>query len=161
MIFPTWGGELLIEILDFVDFDALQPKWIVGYSDISTLLLAVTLKTGIATAHGTNLIDLRGEYLDETTAMWESVLKTREGESILQQSSEKYQKVWPHEHSSSSVFHLTEPTNWQSVSGDAVRMKGRLLGGCIDTIRHLIGTPYGDVQSLKESIMMESRSCGF
>ncbi|MBT1022772.1 LD-carboxypeptidase, partial [Enterococcus faecium] len=46
MIFPTWGGELLIEILDFVDFDALQPKWIVGYSDISTLLLAVTLKTG-------------------------------------------------------------------------------------------------------------------
>lgn len=99
--------------------------------------------------------------MDETTAMWESVLKTREGESILQQSSEKYQKVWPHEHSSSSVFHLTEPTNWQSVSGDAVRMKGRLLGGCIDTIRHLIGTPYGDVQSLKESIMMESRSCGF
>ena len=46
MIFPTWGGELLIEILDFVDFDALQPKWIVGYSDISTLLLAVTLKQG-------------------------------------------------------------------------------------------------------------------
>lgn len=100
----------MIEILDFVDFDALQPKWIVGYSDISTLLLAVTLKTGIATAHGINLIDLRGEYLDETTAMWESVLKTREGESILQQPSEKYQKEWPHEHSSSSVFHLTEPT---------------------------------------------------
>lgn len=149
MIFPPWGGELLIEILDFVDFDALQPKWIVGYSDISTLLLAVTLKTGIATAHGTNLIDLRGEYLDETTAMWESVLKTREGESILQQPSEKYQKEWPHEHSSSSVFHLTEPTNWQSVSGDAVRMEGRLLGGCIDTISHLIGTPYGDVQSFK------------
>lgn len=101
MIFPTWGGELLIEILDFVDFDALQPKWIVGYSDISTLLLAVTLKTGIATAHGTNLIDLRGEYLDETTAMWESVLKTREGESILQQSSEKYQKCGP-----MSIHHL-------------------------------------------------------
>lgn len=36
--------------------------------------------------------------------------------------------------------------------------EGRLLGGCIDTISHLIGTPYGDVQSLKESIMMESRS---
>ncbi|HAW88208.1 MAG TPA: LD-carboxypeptidase, partial [Enterococcus sp.] len=89
---PPWGGELLIEILDSVDFDALQPKWIVGYSDISTLLLAVTLKTGIATAHGTNLIDLRGNYSDKTTAMWKSVLETGKGESILQHSSEKYQK---------------------------------------------------------------------
>ena len=92
MILPPWGGELLIEILDSVDFDALQPKWIVGYSDISTLLLAVTLKTGIATAHGTNLIDLRGNYSDKTTAMWKSVLETGKGESILQHSSEKYQK---------------------------------------------------------------------
>ena len=82
----------MIEILDSVDFDALQPKWIVGYSDISTLLLAVTLKTGIATAHGTNLIDLRGNYSDQTTAMWKSVLETGKGESILQHSSEKYQK---------------------------------------------------------------------
>ncbi len=141
----------MIEILDSVDFDALQPKWIVGYSDISTLLLAVTLKTGIATAHGTNLIDLRGNYSDKTTAMWKSVLETGKGESILQHSSEKYQKEWHHEQPSASVFHLTEPTNWQSVSGDVVRIKGRLLGGCIDTIRHLIGTPYGDVQTFKRT----------
>lgn len=105
MIFPPWGGELLIEILDFVDFDALQPKWIVGYSDISTLPCC-HIKTGIATAHGTNLIDLRGEYLDETTAMWESVLKTREGESILQQPSEKYQKSGP-----MSIHHLLFPSH--------------------------------------------------
>ncbi|EME3554263.1 LD-carboxypeptidase [Enterococcus faecium] len=151
MILPPWGGELLIEILDSVDFDALQPKWIVGYSDISTLLLAVTLKTGIATAHGTNLIDLRGNYSDKTTAMWKSVLETGKGESILQHSSEKYQKEWHHEQPSPSVFHLTEPINWQSVSGDVVRIKGRLLSGCIDTIRHLIGTPYGDVQTFKRT----------
>ncbi|MFN1209063.1 LD-carboxypeptidase, partial [Enterococcus lactis] len=68
MNFPPRGGELLIEILDSVDFDELQPKWIVGYSDISTLLLAITLKTGIATAHGTNIIDLRVNYSDKTTA---------------------------------------------------------------------------------------------
>lgn len=120
MIFPPWGGELLIEILDSVDFDALQPKWIVGYSD-------------------------------KTTAMWKSVLETGKGESILQYSSEKYQKEWHHEQPSPSVFHLTEPTNWQTVSGEAVRIKGRLLGGCIDTIRHLIGTPYGDVQTFKRT----------
>lgn len=74
VLIPPWGGELLIEALEFIDFDALQDKWIVGYSDISVLLLAVTLTTGLATAHGANLIDLRGEYSDDTTALWHAVL---------------------------------------------------------------------------------------
>lgn len=69
LIIPPWGGELLIETLEFIDFENLHSKWILGYSDISSLLLAITLKTGIATAHGTNLVDLRGEYSDDTTAM--------------------------------------------------------------------------------------------
>ena len=54
-IIPPWGGELLIETLEYIDFENIQNKWILGYSDISLLLLAITLKTGIATAHGTNL----------------------------------------------------------------------------------------------------------
>jgi len=49
----------IFEILEYIDFDAMPDKWILGYSDISLLLLAVTLTTGIATAHGTNLVDLR------------------------------------------------------------------------------------------------------
>lgn len=85
------GRELLIEVLEFIDFDTMKDKWILGYSDISVLLLAVTLRTGIATAHGTNLVDLRGEYSDDTTAMWEAVLETKAGDSIVQHSSLKYQ----------------------------------------------------------------------
>jgi len=61
IIIPPWGGELLIEILEKIDFENIKNKWVLGYSDISALLLAITLKTGIATAHGTNLVDLRGE----------------------------------------------------------------------------------------------------
>jgi len=79
IIIPPWGGELLIETLEFIDFENIQTKWILGYSDISLLLLAITLKTGIATAHGTNFIDLRGEYSDKTTAVWESVLSLKKG----------------------------------------------------------------------------------
>lgn len=94
VLIPPWGGELLIEALEFIDFDALQDKWIVGYSDISVLLLAVTLTTGLATAHGANLIDLRGEYSDDTTALWQAVLETPVGESIVQHSSLKYQREW-------------------------------------------------------------------
>ncbi|MFC5451914.1 S66 family peptidase [Paenibacillus aestuarii] len=145
LIIPPWGGELLIEILEYLEFDHFKNKWILGYSDTSVLLLAVTLKTGTATAHGTNLVDLRGDYSDHTTAMWPSVLSTKTGESILQFSSEKYQKEWNHANPSPCVFHLTEQTYWKSIANHHVNMQGRLLGGCIDVIRHLIGTPFGDV----------------
>lgn len=145
IIIPPWGGELLVETLEHIDMNNIKPKWILGYSDISTLLLAVTLKTGIATAHGTNLVDLRGEYSDETTAMWEKVLNTKSGDSVIQNSSNKYQKEWDHNNPSEYVFNLTEPTEWQTVNNEPVQISGRLLGGCIDVIRHLVGTPYGDV----------------
>lgn len=145
LVIPPWGGELLIEILEYLDFDKIKAKWILGYSDLSVLLLAITLKTGIATAHGTNLIDLRGEYSDSTTAMWESVLATQTGDSILQHSSTHFQKVWNHSAPTPCVFHLTEPTQWKVLSHTHASLKGRLLGGCIDVIRHLIGTPYGNV----------------
>lgn len=151
LIIPPWGGDLLIETLEYIDFKNIQNKWILGYSDISTLLLAITLKTGVATAHGTNLVDLRGEYSDDTTAMWQSVLSTRMGESILQHSSEKYQKEWQHDNPTPNIFNLTEQTYWKSTENKKVKVQGRLLGGCIDTIRHLVGTPYGDVQNFKKN----------
>lgn len=154
MIIPPWGGELLIEILEYIDFENLKTNWILGYSDISVLLLAITLKTGIATAHGTNLIDLREEYLDDTTAMWRSVLSTSTGESIVQNSSQKYQKDWASSNLSSSVFNLTEQTYWKIISdSNRVKVRGRLLGGCIDVIRHLIGTPYGNVHRFQQDFI--------
>ncbi|MGA5690651.1 S66 family peptidase [Cytobacillus pseudoceanisediminis] len=150
LIIPPWGGELLIEALEYIDFESLQIKWVLGYSDISMLLLAITLKTGIATAHGTNLVDLRGKYSDDTTAMWQTVLSTKRGDSILQHSSEKYQKEWQHDMPTPYIFNLTEETYWKSTGNEKVKVQGRLLGGCIDTIRHLVGTPFGDVQNFKE-----------
>ncbi|MDN4524613.1 S66 family peptidase [Fictibacillus fluitans] len=150
LIIPPWGGELLIEMLPFVDYSIEKPKWILGYSDISALLLATTLTTGMATAHGTCLIDLRGEETDATTALWETVLYTTEDRSVLQHSSAQYQEKWDHKHPSPHVFHLTEKTEWKTVSRRAEKIKGRLLGGCVDVIRHLVGTPYGNVAAFKE-----------
>ncbi|OCA90556.1 peptidase S66 [Bacillus sp. FJAT-27225] len=151
IIIPPWGGELLIETLDLIDYGTIPPKWILGYSDTSLLLFAITLKTGIATAHGTNIIDLRGNYSDQTTAMWEEVLKTKTGGSVTQTSSEKYQLKWSHDTPSPCVFHLTEQTEWKSVSGKSEHMEGRLLGGCIDIIHHAAGTPFGNVSAFRET----------
>lgn len=153
LIIPPWGGELLIEILEHVDFSGIKDKWILGYSDTSVLLLAITLKTGLATAHGTNLVDLRGKYSDETTAMWEQVLSTSAGASVLQKSSKKFQEEWQHDNPTPCIFHLTKETNWKTVSGKNERVDGRLLGGCMDVIRHLIGTPFDHVQQFKQNLI--------
>lgn len=153
LIFPPWGGELLIEMLAYIDFNKINNKWILGYSDTSSLLLSITLKTGIATAHGTNLIDIRGDYSDETTARWQDVLSTKAGDSVLQYSSEKFQKEWDFANPTPHIFHLTEATRWQAIPEQDVSIEGRLLGGCIDTIRHLIGTPYGDVDHFEKQFI--------
>lgn len=163
LVLPPWGGELLIEVLEHLDFDRIGDKWLLGYSDISLLLLAVTLRTGLATAHGTNLLDLRSRVTDSTTAKWRDALTTPAGGSFEQHSSDLYQVEWKSrpeaeesnpaeaEAADDSVFNLTEPTVWKSVSGGDVGFNGRLLVGCIDVIRHLVGTPYGDVRTFRET----------
>lgn len=153
LIFPPWGGELLIEILEYIDFKKIKPKWVLGYSDTSVLLLSMTLTTGIATAHGPNLIELRGELSDTTTAMWEKVLFTNRGEEVMQYPSEKFQEFWQHDYETEYVFHLTEQTKWKTISNEPIVVKGRFLGGCIDVIRHLIGTPYGDVLQFQKKFI--------
>ncbi|MBA4494184.1 S66 peptidase family protein [Paenactinomyces guangxiensis] len=165
LIIPPWGGHLLIEMLEYVDFENINKKWLLGYSDTSVLLLAITLKTGVATAHGPNFVDLRGEYWDDTTAMWQTVLSTEAGGSVRQHSSAKYQREWQHHNPTPCVFHLTEQTCWKTASSNPVKIQGRLLGGCIDVIRHLIGTPFGDVQGFRkqftngESVLWYFENC--
>ncbi len=88
--------------------------------------------------------------MDETTAMWVPVLATNMGESVTQYSSDHYQKEWQHANPSPCIFHLTEQTVWKVVGNQPVKIEGRLLGGCIDIIRHLIGTPFGDVDSFRK-----------
>lgn len=149
-IIPPWGGEFLMDILpllDWVKLGQLSPKWILGYSDISTFTFAYTLLTGIATAHGTNYIDLNAGELNSTSQRWVDVLQTNEGETIEQYSSKMYQSKWDF---NNRGFNLDTPTEWkmldqQKAGAKEVSFSGRLLGGCMDTISILLGTSYAPV----------------
>src|SRR4051794_905680 len=59
-VVPPWGGELAIDLLDRLGWSELagaEPTWLVGFSDLSTLMLPVTLRLGWAPLHGSNLMD--------------------------------------------------------------------------------------------------------
>ena len=149
-VIPPWGGELAIELLDRLDWAALQdarPKWLLGYSDTSTLMLALTLRLGWATAHGPCLMDLAPGQDDPLTRQTMAALATPAGGSLVQTQSTHWQLKWTDFADVPDVsYQLTEPTRWQALHGQAeVNCSGRLVGGCIDTLMHLAGSPHGDV----------------
>jgi muramoyltetrapeptide carboxypeptidase LdcA involved in peptidoglycan recycling len=129
-VVPPRGGETAIDLLPLLDWDvigAAEPTWFVGFSDISTLLLPVTLRTGIATLHTNNL--LNAPYQVRKPLMtWLDVVARPAGDSFTQSSPGRGEGTWVR------------------LDGDGpVDVTGRLVGGCIETVRHLAGTPHADV----------------
>lgn len=156
-IMPPWGGELATELLPLLDFRTLAerpPKWLCGFSDISTLLLPLTTVCGWATLHGPALLQFGWSETDETTAAMWDVLAFNADAAFHQQASQRHQARdagWPREDGKGPFLHAT--TQWSRLDGsDAdLVLKGRLIGGCLDTISRLAGTPYGNVPAFVAS----------
>ena len=151
-VVPPWGGELAIDLLPLLDFAALaavEPTWLVGYSDISTLLLPLTLLTGAATLHAPGLMDV-ALHVPEPLLHWLDVARAPTGSALTQGPATHFLGGgWPdyRRHPQLRDLRLTVPSRWRSLADDdrPVRMSGRLLGGCLETLAMLPGTPYGDV----------------
>jgi muramoyltetrapeptide carboxypeptidase len=154
-VVPPWGGELAIDLLPLLDHAALsaaEPTWLVGYSDVSTVLTPLTLLTGIATLHSPNLMDTPYR-VPEPLVHWLDAASTPAGGTIRQGSASHRQEAWADIRADPEVreMALTVPTRWQALDGSTeVRFAGRLVGGCLETIAMLPGTPYGDVGAFAE-----------
>jgi muramoyltetrapeptide carboxypeptidase len=123
-VVPPRGGETAIDLLPLLDWDAIavaEPTWFIGFSDISTLLLPVTLRSGLATLHTNNLLNTPYR-VGKPLLTWLDVAALPAGSAFSQ----------------SGGWARLDP-------GGPVRVSGRLIGGCIETLRHLAGTPYGDI----------------
>lgn len=150
-ILPPWGGELASELLESINFErlrALDPKWLMGFSDLSTLQLPLTLVSGWATAHGANLMDLVPTQTDPLTTSVLAVLAAEPGNPVVQKSSTLFQRKWIDYAVRVDVpLNLTERAEWKRLDGsrEPISFEGRIVGGCLDTIAWLAGSKYGDV----------------
>ena len=154
-VLPPWGGELAIELVDRTDWPALaeDPKWFVGWSDISTLLLPLTITTGVATLHGANLMDEPWE-LPAEFHRWTDVASLPVGASFTQSAAPHRRSrpwgIWEEEPLGRGAAYEA-PTVWRALSGDDdVKMRGRLIGGCLETVSLLAGSRYGDVSGFAQ-----------
>jgi muramoyltetrapeptide carboxypeptidase LdcA involved in peptidoglycan recycling len=159
-ILPPWGGEYAIELLPHLDFKTLEnarPKWLVGFSDVSTLAVALTSKLGWVSVHAANLMQLHNGEVEPLTVETLNHLSTPQHQKFTQQSSSLYQKtIIPYEDDLAGNLNLTEKTLWKALSNEnSLMMSGRVIGGCLDTLHHIINTHYFDIEKLKDSWQAE------
>lgn len=161
-ILPPWGGVLASELLESIDFQALrstEPKWLLGFSDLSTVQLPLTLVSGWATAHGPNLMELAPTQTDKLAAAALAILATDLQVPVRQVSSRAFQKQYiDFAVQVDAPWNLTEPTVWKRLDGsmEPVDFRGRLIGGCLDTIAWLAGTRFGDIPAF----VRQAGECG-
>jgi muramoyltetrapeptide carboxypeptidase LdcA involved in peptidoglycan recycling len=150
-VVPPWGGETAIDLLPLLDFDTIgqaEPTWVVGYSDLSTLITPLTLRTGIATIHGNNLMDT-SYRTPEGLLSWLDIVTLPQGASFTQTPPGRHRSGgWDDWVQNPGIRELTLDAEggWTRLDGTGdVDVEGRLIGGCVETVGHLAGTPYLDV----------------
>ena len=115
-IFCARGGYGTLRLLDRIDYDLIRenPKIIVGYSDITALLMAITKKTGLVTFHGPMVRGL-------------SALNDNSRESLFNLIS------------SDQPVSFRPMAGNPLISGSAT---GPLIGGNLSLICYVVGTPF-------------------
>ncbi len=139
MIMCASGGDFLYEVLPYVDLDVIKenPKWFMGASDPTSLAFMITTKLDIATLYGYNAgsydIDLRS--IDES-------LSYIKGDLVRQESFDLFENT---EGFLKDELLLTDKVYWDTYD-KKIEMKGRCIGGCLDVLKDVIGTPFEDVK---------------
>lgn len=133
MIMFAAGGDYMYEIMPYVKYDKLveNPKWLMGMSDPTNILLDVTCLLDIATLYGMNA---QSYSLDKPK--WQrNNLEILKGNLIKQKSFKKYctcPEYWEGKTS------LTHDVKW--ISNKDVDIEGRIIGGCFDVMLNHMGT---------------------
>lgn len=136
LIINAAGGDLCLESIPYIDFNNIvnNKKWIMGASDPTSILYILTTGYDVSTIYGFNStsFDDRPLHLCQ-----ENALEILRGNIIKQHSFDKYE-INPFINEERV---LDTPVKWNSINND-FKVSGRIIGGCIDVLRNLLGTPY-------------------
>ena len=146
------GGEFLVEILPFIDFEKLMnnPKFVQGFSDPIGLLFPITTKYDIATIYGNNF----GEYgVKEYDRSIKENLQIIQGNIITQNNYEMYENESAEIENPTGLegYNFTDKVEWKMLGKQQkTEVKGRIIGGCLDIITELVGTKYDGTKQFIE-----------
>ena len=159
-IMSVIGGSNSNSLLPYLDYEALKrdPKIIIGYSDVTALLLGIHARTGLVTFYGPALVASFGELsplVDETLAGFNQICQAG-GAAV------------PHTVPTPTQW-TDERLDWEQqtrakqclpnrlISVGSGRVRCRLIGGNLNTLAGIWGSPYmppiarGDILLLEDS----------
>lgn len=170
------GGELMCEILDYVDFDAIRsapPKWFMGYSDNTNLTFLLATLCDTASIYGPCAASFGMKPWHP--AIRDAYLLLR-GEKLFSEGYPLYETD-PDKSPDNPLapYHCTVPrkivfrgdrgqgtgdrgqgsgdrvqeTGDRETAGE-IQFSGRLIGGCLDILSNLCGTKYDKTASFLE-----------
>ncbi len=121
-IMSTRGGYGTPRLLRLLDYDLIgrNPKILVGYSDLTTLQLAIFAQTGLVTFSGPMVAVEMGKGIDPFTEA----------------------HFWPHLLAGETYSAFPSVEDAPLVRVRPGKATGRLLGGCLSMVNPLLGTPY-------------------
>ncbi len=130
MINIASGGDYLIEMLPYLNYDLIKKniKWIGGSSDPTSLVYSVTTKLDIATIY--TPCNMSGYSADSLHKSYLDYFKIIKGDLVKQEKSDFYE-------SEDDVF--DQVNDWNSFD-KTIDEKGIIIGGCIESLKDLIGT---------------------
>lgn len=168
------GGELMCTILPYLDLERIrnaQPKWFMGYSDNTNFTFLLTTLCDVASVYGPCAGSFGMEPYHESI---EDALDVLCGKKKVLHSYPSWEKekrkneenpLLPYHCTEQTVMHAYLPDETgKSREVDELTLEGRLLGGCMDCLVHLIGTPYDQVKAFtqkyqKDGILWFLESC--
>ena len=145
-IFCVSGGDFLLEMLSYLDEKKLSSsvKWVQGYSDPTGILFYLTTKFRIATLYANNF---KAFGMEEWHESLESNLEILKGNLHVQKSFSFYDSGSHDDPLATGNYFLDTPVVWKRLFEDqAIKVRGRLLGGCLDVLVSMIGTRFDCVK---------------
>lgn len=147
-IISVGGGELMNEILPYVDFDEIKklpPKWFVGFSDNTHLTYTLTTLCGLKTIYGSNFPaffekPLRLNQLD-TIEMLEGKKSFEGYPKWSKPNFRKKRPLVPKPIKPLKKYLYRTPKVITQI-GYEKPIEGTLLGGCMDVILGMCGTKF-------------------
>ena len=147
-IFSVGGGELMNEMLPYLDFKEIKklpPKWFIGFSDNTHLTYTLTTHCGLITVYGSNFPaffekPLRLNQLDTI----EMVEGRKEFEGYPKWAKPNFRKKRPlvQKPVNPTKRYLYRTPKIITPFGYEKPIEGILLGGCMDVILAMCGTKY-------------------
>lgn len=149
LILCAGGGEFLVEILPYIDFNLIKnnPKYICGFSDPTGLLFPITTKYDIATIYGSNFSSFGEEEFHRCHYDFLDIIT---GKRLNEESYDMYEGEYQEKVTGLEGLNLTDKVYWHTLDNKKVNITGRIIGGCFDIIAELAGTKYDGTKDFNE-----------